>query len=193
MGWVRPNVRAVAVTAATVLFVGCTALFVVFAAPQVVGASHSYVVLSSSMSPTMHAGDIVLVDEVPPHEIESGDIITYEPPADAHEDGTDRVTHRVVGVVERSDGVYFRTKGDANEEPDPTLVPANDVIGTAVFHVPYAGHLVLFGSSDLGLFVLVVVPAVLLALNEVAALRSASKADSGEQDGGTPESGGETG
>ena len=149
------------------MFVVVVAVFVVFAVPQAAGADHSYVVLSSSMAPAMEAGDAIIVAEVPPERIEEGDVITFEPPGGNGEGGTDRVTHRVVEVVDRGDGLYFRTQGDANEEPDQALVPAANVVGRVSVHIPELGHVVLFASSDAGIVALVVVPAVLLGLDEL--------------------------
>ncbi|MFB6071259.1 MAG: signal peptidase I [Halanaeroarchaeum sp.] len=149
-----------------VLFVLILIPFVVFAVPQVVGASQSYVVLSSSMAPTINAGDVVIVEDVPPAAIEEGDIITFRPSGGGF-GSAERVTHRVVEVVQREDGTYFRTKGDAVEEPDPTLVAASNVVGRVVFHIPYLGYVVTFAGTKMGIVSLVIVPAVLLGVSEV--------------------------
>lgn len=170
-----------------VVVVVAVATFVVFAVPQAVGADHSYVVLSSSMSPAMEAGDVVFVAEVPPERIEEGDVITFEPPAGHGEYGTDRVTHRVVEVVERDDGLYFRTQGDANEEPDRALVPAKNVVGRVSIHVPELGHAVLFAGSDTGLLTLVVVPAVLLGLDELYSLWTIARSEPSDDDDRPPD------
>jgi len=170
-----------------VVVVCVVAVFVAFAVPQAVGADHSYVVLSSSMAPAMEAGDAVFVEEVPPERIEQGDAITFEPPADHGEYGIDRVTHRVVEVVERDDRLYFRTQGDANEEPDQALVPADNVVGHVSMHVPELGHAVLFAGSKAGIVTLVVVPAVLLGLDELHRLWTLTRASSSEDSDGQPD------
>ncbi len=136
--------------------------FVVFAVPQVVGASHSYVVLSDSMSPEINAGDVVIVDDAPVDTIERGDVITYERPG-----GDQLVTHRVIEVRSDGDSTSYRTKGDANEDPDPTPIPASNVIGVVAFHIPLIGHVISFGGSDLGIVVFIIIPAVGLAVGEV--------------------------
>lgn len=140
--------------------------FLVYAAPQLVGANHGYVVLSDSMEPTIAAGDVVIVNEVPTANIDEGEIITFQRPGSE----TTKVTHRVIDVIHRDGNVYFRTKGDANEEPDAKLVPAENVIGVVVFNIPMIGYVISFGSSDLGVITLVLVPAVLLILNELGTL-----------------------
>lgn len=159
-------------------------LMAVLVFPQIVGASGSYVVLSGSMSPTIHAGDVVVARHVETAEIEagdvaeetsagsqtgvqSGDVIVFERESGAH---PDRTTHRVVNVVHRDGGVFFRTKGDANENADAKLVPADDVLGRVWFHVPYVGRLLLFARSRMGLLSLVIVPCLLLVVTEAHSL-----------------------
>jgi signal peptidase len=138
--------------------------------PQIVGASGSYVVLSGSMSPTIHAGDVVISRHVETTAIEAGDVIVFE---DGSVSPSDRTTHRVVNVIHRDDGVFFETKGDGNENPHANLVPADDVIGRVWFHVPYIGHLMMFARSRMGLLSLVIVPCLLLVVTEAYSLVSA--------------------
>lgn len=66
------------------------------------------------------------------------------------------VIHRIVGVVVQADGtVYYRTKGDNNEYPDPSLTEANHVLGVPLAVVPSVGLLVLFVSSPQGLIAII--------------------------------------
>lgn len=161
----------------TALLVALVLPFVIYAVPQVVGASHSYVVLSDSMSPAIGAGDVVIVDSVSPSEISEDDVITFRNGGGDRATGdTDKVTHRVVEVVEQDGERYFRTKGDANEEVDAELVPAGNVVGRVSFHIPYIGHVLTFGSARSRLLALVVVPSVLLIVNEVWTLYAEAKA-----------------
>lgn len=155
--------------------------FVLFAIPQLAGASHSYVVLSDSMSPQIHAGDVVFVDDVDAAAVEEGDVVTFTRPG-----GDERVTHRVVDIRASDGELLFQTKGDANEEPDSQLVPAENVVGCVAFHVPYLGHAVTFVGSDVGLFGFVVVPFALLAVDELRTLYRAATAESDQvaTDGG---------
>ena len=107
----RTDLRTVLHAAGAVLLVGVVLLFGVTAVPQVVGADHSYVVLSPSMRPMLEPGDVTIVDDVDPATIAAGDVITFE-----LGDESSRTTHRVVEVVEQDGERFFRTKGDANEE-----------------------------------------------------------------------------
>lgn len=167
-------------------FVGILLPFAIFIVPQLVGASHSYVVLSASMSPTIHAGDVVIVNDAPTEQIQAGDIVTFEQPQQT-ESGVEFVTHRVVEVVERDDGRYVRTKGDANEEPDQALVPMENVVGRVWFTIPKIGYVIQFAGTGTGILVFVVAPAVLLVVNEVwtlaVAVRHGGSSDDGDETG----------
>ncbi|MFC7046675.1 signal peptidase I [Halobacteriaceae archaeon GCM10025711] len=137
--------------------------FAVVGVPQLALADHSYVVMSSSMSPDIAAGDVVIVRSVPPETIQEGDVITF---GDAS--GPESLTtHRVVDVTERDGTRYFTTKGDANEEADRQPVPASSVVGRVAFHIPYIGHVVLFAQTQAGLALMVILPGILLAVSEM--------------------------
>jgi signal peptidase len=164
--------RALNVVGTVVLAVALLVTAVV-AFPAVVGADNSYVVLSGSMQPTIEAGDVVVVAETPPEKIEAGDVLAF----DRIEGDDKRTTHRVVEVVERDGERYFRTKGDANEEPDAHLVPADAVIGTIQFTIPEVGRLFSVANSDAGVLAFVAVPGFLLVASELWELVAAARAD----------------
>ena len=78
-----------------------------------------YSVLSGSMEPKYPVGSLIYVKAVDPYELKSGDVITFM----LNENTV--ATHRIVEVVpDESDSgvVRFRTKGDANEAEDGSLV-----------------------------------------------------------------------
>lgn len=120
-----------------------------------------YTVLSGSMEPVYHTGSIVYVKKVNAFEIKTGQPITFML------DENTVATHRVVEIVpDESDSsvVRFRTKGDANESPDGSLVHCQNVIGTPVFTVPKLGYLVDYIQNPPGIYVAVSVGAVLMVL-----------------------------
>lgn len=163
----------------TILLVVVVLPFVLTAVPQVVGADESYVVVSGSMEPTISPGDVVVVRSVNPDRIKQGALITFEQQGGEVE----QVTHRVVEVVTRDGERYFRTRGDAMEDPDRQLVPASAVIGRVIFYLPYVGHVVLFAQSWVGFVALLVVPVGLLISSELWSLAQAA--------GGPPSKGAE--
>ncbi len=166
-----------------ILLVAVVVPFVVFTVPQVVGADHSYVVLSDSMEPAMSAGDAIIVNSVAASNIEKGDIITFD------EGGDDRpTTHRVIEVVEQDGTTALRTKGDANEDPDSGLVTPDQVQGRVMsaggylFVIPYIGYVINYADTQLGFILLFAVPVALLVLNEIWNLIVASRADTDDGD-----------
>lgn len=92
-------------------------------------------VLSGSMEPALKVGGEIITKPAKLEEIKVGDIITFQT-------GEKEVTHRVVGIYPDEKGqIWFQTKGDANEEPDPNLVSSEkDVVRKVVFHIPYFGY-----------------------------------------------------
>ncbi|MEA5386390.1 signal peptidase I [Haloarculaceae archaeon H-GB11] len=172
-------IRSVANALGVAVLLVALVLTVVVAVPSAIGAESSYVVLSDSMSPSIEAGDVVVIRDVPTESLQEGDVITFE---SSREGGPNRVTHRIVDVMDGDDGLTFRTKGDANEEADRSLVTPSQIEGKLWFHVPAVGRAVLFAGTDLGLVLFVIVPSVLLVVSELYSLYSDATSDSG---GGT--------
>jgi signal peptidase len=169
--------------------------FLVYAVPQVVGAEQSYVVLSGSMQPAMNPGDAIIVDDVPASEIAEGDVITYA------ESGSDRpTTHRVIEVVEQNGDTAFRTQGDNNPNPDPSLVTPADLegkvlsVGGFLVVIPLIGYVIQFASTPLGLVALLILPLGALVVSEIwdvvaaasggGSSESAAAADDEDDEGG---------
>jgi signal peptidase len=167
----RDTLRLVGNVLVVFLLIGAVAPFVVYAVPGVVGADHGLVVLSGSMEPRMSPGDAVIVREVPPSEIEEGDIITFQTNSETP------TTHRVMDVQETEDGVAYVTKGDANEERDPGMVPADRVVGEVIFVIPFLGHVVQFANTQMGFLTLVLTPMLLFVLSELWELTKSIRGD----------------
>jgi len=142
--------------------------FVVFAVPQVVGADQSYVVLSGSMEPAMSPGDVIIVNSVPASAIERNDVITF-----GGQGGDTPTTHRVIDVVEQDGTTAFRTQGDANEDPDGSLVTPDQLQGKVLspggylLVIPLIGYLINFAGTQSGFALFVALPVLLLVLNEI--------------------------
>ncbi|GAB6862185.1 signal peptidase I [Haloplanus litoreus] len=176
----RDTLRLVANVLVVLLLIGAVTPFVVYAVPQVVGADHGLVVLSGSMEPRMSPGDAVIVREVPQSEIDEGDIITFQTSSETP------TTHRVMDIRETEDGVAYVTKGDANEEQDPGLVPHDRVVGEVAFVIPFLGHVIQFANTQMGFLVLVLTPMLLFVLSELWELAKSIQGDEAGTD--TPES-----
>nr|WP_264474907.1 signal peptidase I [Salinirubrum litoreum] len=156
-----PTLGGVVNVLAVVVLIAVVAPFVVYSMPAVVGADHSFVVLSGSMEPEISPGDVVVVSEATQRQIERGDVITF-----MQRDAEVPTTHRVVEVNPREEGVAYTTKGDANEDPDPAPVRPEQVIGEVTYVIPLIGYVVRFANTQTGFLLLIGLPLGLLVVNE---------------------------
>ena len=179
-----PNRKPVLSIVGLVLLIAVVLPFAIFIGPQAVGAEHSYVVGSSSMSPAINTGDAVLVNEISAPAVEEGDVITFidgeRATIQGGEAGGNLVTHRVTDIRETKQGLAFETKGDANEEADRGLVPASALVGRVMATIPYIGHVIVFAGTRLGFLALVAIPLGLLVVGEVYDLVRAAQNESDE-------------
>ena len=95
----------------------------------------SLIIGGRSMEPAIPLGAAVVVEPVAATALVPGDVISLRL------SGGTVVTHRLSRVVARDDGLWFETKGDANEGPDPALVPATELLGRVAWTFPFAGYL----------------------------------------------------
>ena len=120
-----------------------------------------FTVLSGSMEPTYHVGSLIYVKKADYKELRSGDVITFMLDEDTI------ATHRIVEVVpdeEDPSVLRYRTKGDANEAEDGSLVHYKNVVGTPVFTIPRLGYVANYIQSPPGMYVAISAGAVLLLL-----------------------------
>jgi signal peptidase I len=125
------------------------------------GNFQAKIVKSGSMEPAIRTGGLVFIHPAQTYEI--GDIITF---------GKDTktqipTTHRIVEVNGEGSARTFITKGDANEEADPTATKVSDVSGKVIFSVPYLGYILDFAKKPLGFMLLVGVPAIIIISDEI--------------------------
>lgn len=134
-----------------------------------------FTVLSGSMEPTYHTGSLIYVKKVDPYTITDGQPITFML------DENTVATHRVVGIVPDEEDptvIRFRTKGDANEAEDGSLVHYKNVIGTPVFTIPYLGYVSHWVSNPPGMYLAIAIAIVLIVLAFLPdMLRKAAEAD----------------
>ena len=120
-------------------------------------------VLTGSMAPTYEVGSLLVVTPVEPSEVGVGTTLAFAPV-----DGGGRlVSHRVIERLEQPDGLAFRTRGDANRQPDAQLVPARQVRGRVRWHVVGLGEWLQWLHWPRGFFVLVVPALTALLAGEI--------------------------
>jgi signal peptidase I len=132
-------------------------------------------VLSGSMEPALPVGCVQVTRPVNTQDIKVGDVVTFRSPTNGK-----LMSHRVA-AVEEGELYQFRTKGDANEDVDPYLVPAENVVGRVCFKVAHVGRFVEYLKTPLG-FILLGLCGIALIVAEVSTMlevrwKEASQAD----------------
>lgn len=163
------------------LALATVAALVVTLVPLMIQRSGHQLVLitSGSMTPLYPVGGTIVIDPTfNRDDLRAGQIITFKSQA-----GT-TITHRIVKRVESDtlEGVWFQTKGDANNAPDPDLAPAAGVVGLSLGVLPWWQDLAVQGQTPKGRLVVFGSLFLLVALGEgrelVRAVRRRSDDDS---------------
>jgi signal peptidase I len=150
---------------------------------------------SHAFSPTLHIGDIIIIEGVNPDTISAdypnSDIIVYQNPTNPT---ATPIVHRVVAKYQVDDVWYFQTKGDGNGTPYPEAVssseydsntlwhtgqgvPQNLVLGKVVMRIPYFGHITLFlRNNSWGLPLIIALIVILLLIEFIVPFIRRSKA-----------------
>lgn len=121
-----------------------------------------FIVTSGSMAPAITTGSIVLV-QPKTFGYMVGDIITFKL-------GKSTTTHRVAELVYQDDRLLYRTRGDANQDPDSNLIAPDQIVGTVTYFVPYVGYAGNFAQTPQGFILLVIVPATIVIYEEFKTL-----------------------
>ena len=121
-------------------------------------------IFGTSMQPEYEPGDLILIEEISPSDINVGDVIVYTVPpmVRAVYNYPLVVAHRVIKVDTTQGTISFRTKGD-NTGEDPFTVRPEDLRGQVSNRISYLGFPLLFLQSDYGL-IFVAVGLCLLAV-----------------------------
>ncbi|MFI5240454.1 MAG: signal peptidase I [Candidatus Saccharimonadia bacterium] len=145
------------------IYVVCGGLLLIFAIPRV--GWKALDVATGSMTPAIPQGSLVFIHAVRPSNIKVGNVVTYINPADTKQ----TITHRVVKVTTKLNLPAFITKGDANSVSDPEILGGN-IVGKVEWHLPYLGTLIGYARKPLGLIILVIIPGVLIVIDELRRL-----------------------
>ncbi|MBY8984888.1 MAG: signal peptidase I, partial [Candidatus Lokiarchaeota archaeon] len=131
------------------------------------------VVVSGSMEPNLHKGDLLFLRGTDAENIKNGtiegkegDIIVFDANGLWPHAPGDPIVHRVIDK-KNDNGWLFLTKGDANPVHDPEWVPEYRILGVVVGRIPYIGW-VKIALTDSGLLVpLLVIVSILLVVSVV--------------------------
>ena len=135
-------------------------LVLLLVAPRVFGM-HVFTVLSGSMEPSYPVGSLIYVKSVDPFQLKEGDVITFLLDEDTV------ATHRIVDIVpddEEDSVIRFRTKGDANDAEDGSLVHCRNVVGTPIFTIPKLGFFADYIQHPPGMYIAISAAAIVLLI-----------------------------
>jgi signal peptidase I len=100
---------------------------------------------SDSMSPTLHAGDLLITRRFAAVEAHPGQVVTFRDEAL----GGRSVTHRVVRVARNGDRLAFTTRGDANRSTEDWTIRPQAELSRVVWRAPLVGSVALWAMSPL--------------------------------------------
>ena len=84
------------------------------------------------MAPNINKGDVVILSDIRPTDVQLYDIIQYRV-------RNSNVVHRVVEIQNKSDELYFITKGDNNPVKDSTPIFQDQIVAKVLARIPYLG------------------------------------------------------
>ena len=123
----------------------------------------SMTVMSGSMEPRIHTGDVVVAKPISPLDARVGDVISFQEP---HGKGR-LITHRVRSMRVQAHKVRFVTKGDANNTTERWQIPGNGKIARVTNRGWKVGYALAFVRDPEKRLWLISLPAVLLGLFEL--------------------------
>ncbi len=150
-----------------IIFISALAFYFLNDKFSFTGEYKSFVVQSGSMEPVIMTGDIIVIK--PSEEYFVNETITFT----SLEERV--VTHRIVSIKEKEGNPLYSTKGDANRAEDEDMVQHSQVIGKVVLVLPRLGFLVGFSKTKQGLFIMVLIPALILMLDQLLKIINAKK------------------
>lgn len=148
---------------AVIIMVVLAGLMLLTLAPES-GGYKALVVTSGSMEPAVPAGSMIFIKKA--ESIQKNDIVTFRMGLDPKS----LTTHRVIDVKEVKGKTMYQTKGDAVKELDIELVSAERVAGKMIFFIPLVGYPVAFVKTQMGVVMLVLMPAVIIVYEELKSI-----------------------
>ncbi|MCG2695182.1 signal peptidase I [Candidatus Parcubacteria bacterium] len=143
-----------------VLIMAVALLFIISVFP-ITGNYQTKIVLSGSMEPAIKTGSVIVIKPQDVYEI--GEVITFG------QDTKTQIptTHRITEMRTIEGKYYYTTKGDANDNSDFKEINEDLVIGKVLFSIPYLGFVLDFVKKPTGFILLVIIPALIIAIDEI--------------------------
>lgn len=137
------------------------------------GSSHPF-------EPTLHTGDLIIVQGVSPEKIKTavspdidihGDIIVFRR---VGRDG-ELIVHRAISKEEVNGQWLFQTQGDYSGDPDPWRVSKDQLIGKVVLRIPWIGRIALFMRDSKGAPYIIAILIIILVIVEIIVPKLSSR------------------
>lgn len=119
-----------------------------------------YTIISPSMSPNIEVYDVILIKKVDAKSLKVDDIITFKSTNTFF--GNTPITHRIVEIIDTSEGLKFTVKGDANAIEDVDKVIEDNIYGKVILRFPKLGKIQYFLTSKKGWIAIVLIPTILI-------------------------------
>lgn len=179
--------RSLRVTATLTIWVGfgvLTGVAIAIAAPKFFGGQ-ALTVMSGSMEPAIHTGDIVLTERIAPLDAKVGDVITFRSP----ERESHLLTHRAREIRVEGDRVHFVTKGDAVNGVERWNVPMDATLARPKLRLWKLGYPLFWLNLPFGRLLLYLLPVLVVGGYALLSIwRSASTETEAEADRPLPDS-----
>ncbi|MCK5222080.1 MAG: hypothetical protein KAR14_10900, partial [Candidatus Aminicenantes bacterium] len=62
---------------------------------------------------------------------------------------------------------FFKTQGDANEDPDMSELKESAIAGKVLVTIPFLGYLIDFARQPIGFILLIIIPAACIMIDEI--------------------------
>lgn len=126
-----------------------------------------FINISSSMSPTITKGDLIIVQKMKPSDYNIGDIISFSSNR-FEQNGV--ITHRI-DTIENG---QFITKGDNNVNSDIKHVIPIQVKGSVIAIIPYLGFLTSSVNTMIGKVLFLIFPMIIIIITEIKNIQSST-------------------
>jgi signal peptidase len=123
--------------------------FLVLLALSITGKIGFLIVKSGSMEPRMPRGSLAVFYSSHIEGVRNGEIIVFSDSKSA----TTLVTHRAISKQLENGRVVIKTRGDNNSNADSSTVDSSNFTGKVACIIPFAGHIVGFVKTPVGLLI----------------------------------------
>lgn len=123
------------------------------------GGMRVFNIVSASMEPTYHIGDVILVKEVDTNSLKISDVISYQGKESDYAGKV--ITHRIKMIDETEEGKVFYTQGDATDQVDPAI-KGDQIYGKLIYRFKIISKMTKLMNNLKAFYIFVFLPLGLL-------------------------------